>query len=113
MAKNIAITANSSMSVCIKKFQNYATPRGITLLPETYGFYEVRKGNSKSIRGAVKAIKADGTSGWVINWADKERKFFADADKSVAVSKKKHSLEESVRLRQAKKPAAVEVEEDL
>lgn len=85
--KEIAAHQNNSMSVCIEKFEAYAAPRHITLVSATYGFYEVRKGNSKKILGAVKGIKEDGTTGWVINWADKQRKFIADTDNSVIVGK--------------------------
>lgn len=105
MTKKIAEAQNSSMSVCVEKFENYASKRGIALDTATYGFYEVRKGNTKKLLGAVKATKNDGTTGWVINFADRQRKFVADSDNSVIIGKKKYSPEECLRYRKGKKPA--------
>ena len=112
MAKKVAETRqNKSMSVCIEKFVAYAAPRHITLIPETYGFYEVRRGDTKKILGAVKATKEDGTTGWVINWADRQRKFIADTDKNVIVGKKV-SAEACHKARKHKKAAPVLVEDE-
>lgn len=82
-----------SMVVCFEKFSAYAAPRGIILYPETYAFYEVRKGNTKRVLGAVKAINARGEEGWVVNWADKRRHFVASSDKRVVIGKKVSSAE--------------------
>lgn len=104
MAKKIAdVHQNVSMNVCVEKFHAYAEPRKIILKPATYGFYEVRSGNTKRILGAVKAVKADGTTGWVINFADKERKFIADTDHNVVVGKKKYTPEECAKYRRDKR----------
>lgn len=102
------------MNVCVEKFEMYASKRGIVLNPDTYGFYEVRRGDTKRLLGAVKAVKADGTTGWVINFADRQRKFIADTDHRVVVSKKKYTPEECAKYRKAKpkKPTPCDVEED-
>ncbi len=113
MAKKNVAYQNSSMGVCIEKFEAYAAPRHITLVPATYGFYEVRRGDNKKILGAVKAVKEDGTTGWVLNWADRQRKFIADSDKRVVVGKPvttEACLKAKVRKR--KKPAVVAEEDD-
>lgn len=94
------------MSVCLEKFAAYATPRHITLIPESYGFYEVRRGNTKKILGAVKAIKEDGCDGWIINWADKKRKFVANSDNNVVVGRQV-SAAVCHKAHKAKKPVLV------
>lgn len=91
------------MQACLEKFVAYASPRNITLVPETYGFYEVRHGNVKRVLGAVKAENEDGVTGWVVNWADKKRKFVADSDNSVIVGRKV-SANECQKAHKAKKP---------
>lgn len=111
MAKKVIAYQNNSMSECIKKFEAYAAPRHITLVPASYGFYEVRRGDNKKVLGAVKAIKEDGTTGWVINWADRQRKFVADSDKNVVVGKPV-TTEACLKARKRKKAAPVTVEED-
>ncbi len=77
-----------AMTACLEKFAAYAAPRHITLIVDTYGFYEVRRANTKKVLGAVKAVKEDGTTGWIVNWANKQRKFIADDDTSVVIGRK-------------------------
>lgn len=81
------VNNNVAMSTGFEKFLHYAEPRQITLNPKTYGFYEVRKGDNKKTLGAVKATLKDGTEGWVINWADRQRKFVAEHNPNVIVGK--------------------------
>jgi len=103
MAKKVAKThQNSSMSVCVEKFVAYATRRGITLDTATYGFYMVSRNGTKKLLGAVRAVDKNGVPGWVINWADKQRKFIADSDKTVAVGKKKYTPVECSKYRHPK-----------
>lgn len=109
MAKK-SVNQSISMGICIEKFEAYARPRHISLLPETYGFYEVRRGDNKKILGAVKARKDDGTEGWVINWADRQRKFIANSDKGVIVGKPVSS-EVCLKARKHKKSAPAEIDE--
>lgn len=93
---------NASMDICVEKFETYAVSRNITLNPSTYGFYEVSKGNTRRLLGAVRAKDANDVTGWVINFADKERKFIADNDNAVHVGKKKYTPEECAKYRQPK-----------
>lgn len=106
-----AVNNNAAMVAGFEKFQLYAEPRQIKVLPKTYGFYEVRKGDTKKILGAVKAILKDGTRGWVINWADRQRKFVAESDTSVIVGKQvstKTCLDTRKRKKKAVMPVTVE-----
>lgn len=106
MAKKSVVASNSAaMSECIEKFIAYAAPRHIELIPATYGFYEVRKGNTRRLLGAVRAENADGVTGWIVNFADRERKFIADNDNKVFVGKRKYTPDECQRYRKSKKPA--------
>ena len=95
----------------LKKFKLYASCRGIYLKEKTYGFYEVRKGNKKSVLGAVQAVSKEGENGWVINWADRQRKFISESDKSVVVGKKvsaNECLKAHTRKKAAKTPPSAE-----
>lgn len=100
-----------AMTACLEKFAAYAAPRHITLITDTYGFYEVRRSNTKKVLGAVRATKEDGTTGWVINWANKQRKFISDDDKSVVVGRKVSS-EECLKAHKPHKPAPVVTDEE-
>ena len=111
MKKNVAYQKDS-MSVCFEKFVAYATPRDIQLDASSYGFYEVRRKDTKRVLGAVKAVKADGTEGWVINWADKQRKFVANSDTTVTVGKKVSPQECLKERRKKPVPAAADEETD-
>ncbi len=110
MTKKVAYQ-KETMSVCLEKFTAYADPRHITLFPETYGFYEVRRNNTKKVLGAVKAVKEDGTIGWVINWADKKRKFIAASDSTVVVGRQV-SATECHKAHKPKRPAAPAVDDE-
>ncbi|MBO5038904.1 MAG: hypothetical protein J6C85_05565 [Alphaproteobacteria bacterium] len=105
-----AVNNNAAMSAGFEKFQLYAEPRQIRLKPKTYGFYEVRKGETKKTLGAVKAVLKDGTKGWVINWADRQRKFVAESDTGVIVGKQVSSST-CLNARKRKKPALLPVED--
>lgn len=106
MAKKVVTYQKEPMSVCLEKFVAYAAPRDIQLDEASYGFYEIRRKDIKRVLGAVKAIKADGTTGWVINWADKRRRFIPDSDLSVVVGKKV-SQKECAKAHKPKKPEAI------
>lgn len=103
--------SSNPMSVCLEKFYRYADAREIKIFPETYGFYEVRKGDNKKVLGAVKAVTKDGATGWVINWADKQRKFAADGDKSIVVGKAV-SKKDCFKARKRQKKSAPQPVED-
>ena len=69
--------------VGIEKFRLYAVPRDIILEEASYGLYKVVSHcGGISIREAVRAtLKTENnmiTFGWVINMANKQRKFVAD-----------------------------------
>ena len=72
--------------VGIEKFRRYAEPRGIFLNEASYGLYKVVSHSGKtSQREAVRAaVKDEETSetilGWVINLANRQRKFVADGE---------------------------------
>lgn len=103
MAKKVAeARQNASMDVCVEKFVAYATRREITLDTKTYGFYEVCRNGTRKMLGAVRAVDKNGVTGWVINWADRQRKFIADSDKTVVVCKKKYTPLECSRYRHPK-----------
>ncbi|MBP3686825.1 MAG: hypothetical protein J6J35_00495 [Alphaproteobacteria bacterium] len=106
-----ANVSSDPMSVCLEKFYRYADAREIKIFPQTYGFYEVRKGDNKKILGAVKAVTKDGATGWVINWADKQRKFAADGDKSIVVGKAV-SKKDCFKARKRQKKSAPQPVED-
>lgn len=112
--KKAGVSQNASMSVCVEKFELYATKRGITLDISTYGFYEVRRGEKKRILGAVKATKADGETGWVVNFADRQRKFVADSDNNIVIGKKKFTPVECAKYRKGKpKKVLCDIEEGV
>lgn len=101
-----------AMAACLEKFTAYAAPRQLTLVPETYGFYEVRRGKTKKVLGAVRATKEDGTEGWIINWANRQRRFVADGDDNVIVGRKVSATECQKSHKQHRVPAVPTVFDD-
>ena len=71
--------------VGIEKFRFYAEPRGIFLNEASYGLYRVVSHSGKTsqreaVRAAVKDEEGQTILGWVINLANRQRKFVADGD---------------------------------
>ena len=65
----------------IEKFKLYAEPRGIWMKFKTYGTDRKVIHNGKtSNREAIDAVAKDGTKGWIINLAGRQRKFMTPAD---------------------------------
>lgn len=78
MNKTVKMTANG-----LEKIMHYAGPRGIYVKQGTLGLYKVVKGRKASIHEAVKAVDKDGVKGWIINMADRQRKFYAETEVQV------------------------------
>lgn len=60
----------------LDKIMLYAEPRGIYVKMRTLGLYKVVKGNKTSVHEAVRATDKDGIRGWIINMANRQRKFY-------------------------------------
>ena len=67
----------------LEKMMHYAKPRGIYVRQCTIGIYKVVKGRKTDIHEAVMAITKDGVKGWIINMADRQRKFYAETEVQV------------------------------
>ncbi len=73
----------------------------------------VSRNGTKKLLGAVRAVDKNGVTGWVINWADRQRKFVADSDKTVAVGKKKYTPVECSKYRHPKPVVPTVNDEDI
>ena len=72
---------NKKFIVGIAKFNDYADPRGYEIDESTYGTNrEVIHNGKSSHREAVNATAKDGTFGWIVNLANRQRKFVSKAD---------------------------------
>ena len=67
----------------LEKMMHYAQPRGIYVRQSTLGLYKVVKGKKAAIHEAVKAVTKDGVKGWIINMADRQRKFYSESEVQV------------------------------
>ncbi len=67
----------------IEKIMLYAKPRMICVDMNTVGLYKIIKGNKTSVHEAVRATDKDGIRGWIINMANRQRKFYSDEEVQV------------------------------
>ncbi|MBE6444368.1 MAG: hypothetical protein E7020_06880 [Alphaproteobacteria bacterium] len=79
----------AAMLAGLPKFHIYSDPRGITIKEETYGIRKVINGNKVSQLEAVDAIDKDGNVGWVVNLANRQRKFVSEKDGYKVIPKMK------------------------
>ena len=81
MAKklNTTVSMESANNAGIEKFRKYATPRNIYMKETTYGIRTVIHGNKKTQLEAVDAV-CNGVEGWVVNLANRQRKFVSAKD---------------------------------
>lgn len=75
MERTIKKTSNG-----LDKIMLYAKPRMICVDENSIGLYRVKKGSKISVHEAVRATDKDGVKGWVINMADRQRKFYSDEE---------------------------------
>lgn len=75
MEKKIKKTSNG-----LDKIMLYAKPRMICVDMDSIGLYRVKKGSKISVHEAVRAIDKDGVRGWIINMANRQRKFYSDEE---------------------------------
>lgn len=75
MEKKIKKTSNG-----LDKIMLYAKPRNIYVETNSIGLYKIIKGSKISVHEAVRAIDKDGVRGWIINMANRQRKFYSDEE---------------------------------
>ena len=75
MEKKLKKTSNG-----LDKIMLYAKPRMICVDMNTVGLYKIIKGNKTSVHEAVRATDKDGVEGWIINMANRQRKFYSDEE---------------------------------
>lgn len=76
---------DAAKTIGIEKFRHYAVPRSIELQEESYGMHKVIHNGKSSCLEAVRATDKDGNPGWVINMANRRRRFIADAQGYVVI----------------------------
>lgn len=67
----------------LDKIMLYAKPRNIYVETSSIGLYRVKKGSKISVHEAVRATDKDGIRGWIINMANRQRKFYSDEEVQV------------------------------
>ena len=67
----------------LDKIMLYAKPRMICVDMDSIGLYRVKKGSKISVHEAVRATDKDGVKGWIINMANRQRKFYSDEEVQV------------------------------
>lgn len=77
--KNNSISMQEANTAGIEKFRKYAEPRNIYMKEATYGVRSVIHGNKKTQLEAVDAV-CNGETGWIVNLANRQRKFVTAKD---------------------------------
>lgn len=81
MAKKInKISQENANLAGIQKFRKYAEPRNIYMKESTYGLRTVIHGSKKTKLEAVDSVDASGQEGWIVNLANRQRKFVSQRD---------------------------------
>lgn len=79
MAKNKRISMQEANAAGIEKFRKYAEPRNIHMIERTYDVRVVVHGNKTTRQEAVDAV-CNGEAGWIVNLANRQRKFVSAKD---------------------------------
>ena len=86
MAKKInKINQGNAKQAGIQKFRRYSEPRNIYMKESTYGLRTVVHGSKKTQLEAVDAVDPSGQQGWVVNLANRQRKFVSQKDGYIVI----------------------------
>ncbi len=86
MAKKIKkINQETANLAGLQKFRRYSEPRNIYMQESTYGLRTVIHGSKKTQLEAVDAVDPSGQQGWVVNLANRQRKFVSQKDGYIVI----------------------------
>lgn len=77
--KQTNVSMEAANQAGLEKFRRYAEPRKIDLNESTYAVRSVIHGNKKTQLEAIDAV-SNGENGWVVNLANRQRKFVSAKD---------------------------------